>query len=197
MQQLNELDFDTLGSWPRPAKIGLAVVVAILIMVAGYFLLISDSVSQWEQMKQQEVTLKQEFEGKYRMAANLPKHHALLEEMQAQFDAMLTMLPTANEMPRLLDSVTFLATDADLGIQSLNWKPELQRDFYVELPIEMKLSGDYHDFGAFSAGVAGLPRIVSLHDFVMVANEGQIGMTVLAKTYRFSELAASVEGGKQ
>ncbi len=98
------------------------------------------------------------------------------------------MLPTQSEMPGLLDDVTFLATDANLRISSLNWLPEQHKEFYVELPIEMKIQGGYHEFGQFSAGVANLPRIVSLHDFTMVRSEEGVAMTVQAKTYRFSEL---------
>lgn len=188
LNQINELEFDSIGTWPKAAKVVLALVLAVLINILGYYVVISDSLAKLAQLEKKETELKAEFERKYKMAANLPKYREQLNLMQQQFSDLLTMLPTATEMPGLLDSMTYLATDASLSIQSLNWKPEIKREFYVEMPIEMKLSGSYHDFGAFASGVAGLPRVVSLHDFTL--NRGKdspLTMTVTAKTYRFSE----------
>lgn len=198
LNQLNELEFETIGTWPAPAKIVLALVMVVLLSVLGYYAVISDSISHLERLQGKEVELKQEFQRKHRMAANLPQYREQLETMQQQFSDLLTMLPTATEMPGLLDSITYLATDASLQIQSLNWKPEVKKEFYVEMPIEMKVSGGYHDFGAFSSGVAGLPRIVSLHDFVMSrGQDSPLVMTVTAKTYRFSEpTEESAKGAK-
>ncbi|WP_298443295.1 type 4a pilus biogenesis protein PilO [uncultured Ferrimonas sp.] len=188
LNQLNELELESIGTWPKPAKIMLALVMVVLLSVLGYYTVVRDSITQLEQLEQKEIELKNEFERKYKLAANLPKYREQLELMQQQFADLLTMLPTATEMPGLLDSMTYLATDASLQIQSLNWKPEVEREFYIEMPIEMKVTGGYHDFGAFSSGVAGLPRIVSLHDFTMSRGEdAPLTMTVTAKTYRFSE----------
>ncbi|MFI3247347.1 MAG: type 4a pilus biogenesis protein PilO, partial [Ferrimonas sp.] len=158
LNQINELEFDSIGTWPKAAKVVLALVLAVLINILGYYVVISDSLAKLAQLEKKETELKAEFERKYKMAANLPKYREQLNLMQQQFSDLLTMLPTATEMPGLLDSMTYLATDASLSIQSLNWKPEIKREFYVEMPIEMKLSGSYHDFGAFASGVAGLPR---------------------------------------
>ncbi|SHH99004.1 type IV pilus inner membrane component PilO [Ferrimonas marina] len=187
LNDINELEFENIGSWPKPAKIGFAVILAALLFTAGYFLLIKDSVAQLEQLQQKEVALKDEFQRKYQLAANLPRYLEELAEMQALFDQLVAMLPTEHEMSALLDSVTFLATDASLDIRSLNWLPEQQKEFYIEIPIEMELQGDYHHIGQFSAGVAGLSRIVSLHDFSIERGDGPLGMKVVAKTYRFAE----------
>ncbi|WP_028116229.1 type 4a pilus biogenesis protein PilO [Ferrimonas senticii] len=197
MKQLGELDFDNIGSWPTPAKVLLALVLAGFIGALGYYAVIRDSIEQLDTLKAKEVELKSEYKQKYKLAANLPRYREQLAEMQQQFADLLTMLPTATEMPGLLDSMTYLATDASLEIQSLNWKPEVNKEFYIEMPIEMKVDGSYHDFGAFSSGVAGLPRIVSLHDFTMVrGEETPLTMTVTAKTYRFAEPATDVEAKK-
>ncbi|MBY6018513.1 type 4a pilus biogenesis protein PilO [Ferrimonas balearica] len=196
LKQLNDLDFENLANWPKEVKIIFAVVLAVLVGVAGYFLFIKDSMASLERLQAEEQKLRGEFEAKYRLAANLPRYREQLTQMTEQFEAMLGMLPTASEMPGLLDDVTFLATDANLQINSLNWQPEQVKEFYVELPIEMKIQGGYHEFGAFSAGVANLPRIVSLHDFTMERAANGVSMTVLAKTYRFAEMA-DPKGGKK
>ncbi len=188
LKQFEGLDLENIAIWPKEVKVVFGVVLAVLVGVAGYFLVIKDSLDTLRNLESKEVSLKADFEAKYRLAANLPRYREQLAQMQEQFQEMLGMLPTQSEMPGLLDDVTFLATDANLRISSLNWLPEQHKEFYVELPIEMKIQGGYHEFGQFSAGVANLPRIVSLHDFTMVRSEEGVAMTVQAKTYRFSEL---------
>ncbi|MBY5992092.1 type 4a pilus biogenesis protein PilO [Ferrimonas balearica] len=187
LKQLGDLDFENIATWPKEVKVIFAVIVAILMGVAGYFLMIKDSMDSLNRLQAEEQELRGKFEAKYQLAANLPRYREQLDQMRAQFQDMLSMLPTQSEMPGLLDDVTFLATDANLRITSLNWQPEQPKEFYTELPIEMKIHGGYHEFGQFSAGVANLPRIVSLHDFTMVRSDDGVSMTVLAKTYRFSE----------
>ncbi|MBY6187826.1 type 4a pilus biogenesis protein PilO [Marinobacter hydrocarbonoclasticus] len=189
LKQFEGLDFDNIAIWPKEVKIVFGVLLAILVGVGGYFLVIKDSLDTLRNLESKEATLRANFEAKYRLAANLPRYRQQLDQMRDQFQEMLGMLPTQSEMPGLLDDVTFLATDANLRITSLNWLPEQSKEFYVELPIEMKIQGGYHEFGQFSAGVANLPRIVSLHDFVMTTAADGVGMTVQAKTYRFAELS--------
>ncbi|GAA5193389.1 type 4a pilus biogenesis protein PilO [Ferrimonas gelatinilytica] len=195
--KLEELEIENIGIWPKEVKIITALILLVATLVLGYFLMLKDSLAGLERLEQQEMTFKQEFERKYRMAANLPKYREQLAQMKEQFQEMLAMLPTANEMPGLLDSVTYLATDAELAIQSLSWQPESRQEFYVEMPIEVEIRGSYHDFGRFSAGVAALPRIVSLHDFVMKPEGDDLAMTVMAKTYRFSEEGGDAKEGKK
>jgi len=116
--------------------------------------------------------------------------------MEVQFTTLLKMLPSQNEMPGLLDDVTFVATDAGLKIDSLDWEDEIEREFYIEFPIKITASGDYHQFGHLVSDVANLPRIVSLHDFVIKrGDDGLLSMDVLAKTYRFKQNAK--EGAKK
>lgn len=138
--------------------------------------------------KTKEEQLREDFKTKYQLAANLKLYREQLAVMEEQFAELLKMLPSENEMPGLLDDLTFVATDAGLRINSLNWEPEIQRDFYIEFPIKMSVTGDYHQIGNMVSGVAKLPRIVSLHDFTIKRDEsGNLAMDILAKTYRFKE----------
>ncbi|MCH1931396.1 type 4a pilus biogenesis protein PilO [Shewanella sp. A25] len=188
LSQFNDIDFENIGGWPAQVKGFFAILLAILVFVAGYYLVISDAVDVYQAEQKKELQLREDFKSKYQLAANLKLYREQLAEMEKQFAELLKMLPSENEMPGLLDDVTFVATDAGLKINSLNWEPEIQRDFYIEFPIKMSVTGDYHQIGNMVSGVAKLPRIVSLHDFTITRDAaGNLAMDILAKTYRFKE----------
>ncbi|EDP99620.1 type 4a pilus biogenesis protein PilO [Shewanella benthica] len=188
LEQFNDIDFENIGGWPPLVKIVFAALLAVCIFVASYFLFISDAIDRLDTEQRAETNLKNDFKSKYQLAANLKLYREQLDKMEVQFAELLKMLPSQNEMPGLVDDITFLATDSGLRIDSLDWREEIQRDFYIEFPISMSVSGKYHELGQFVSGVAKLPRIVSLHDFVIKRTvDGILGMEILAKTYRFKE----------
>ncbi|MGE6651434.1 type 4a pilus biogenesis protein PilO [Shewanella colwelliana] len=188
LSQFNDIDFENIGGWPTQVKVVFASFLAILIFIASYFLFIADAIDVLTVEQDKEIILRDDFKAKYQLAANLKLYREQLAVMEIQFAELLKMLPSKNEMPGLLDDLTFVATDSGLGIQSLEWQEEIQRDFYIEFPISMAVSGDYHEMGQLVSGVAKLPRIVSLHDFVIQRNDqGMLNMQILAKTYRFKE----------
>ncbi|QDE29794.1 MULTISPECIES: type 4a pilus biogenesis protein PilO [Shewanella] len=188
LEQFNDIDFDNIGGWPKLVKIVFAAFLSLCVIGASYYLFISDSLDQMEAEQQKEIQLREDFETKYRLAVNLKLYREQLAEMEIQFAELLKMLPSENEMPGLLDDLTFVATDAGLRINSLDWDNEIERDFYIEFPIKMSVEGNYHQMGHMVSGVAKLPRIVSLHDFIIKQNDtGGLSMDILAKTYRFKE----------
>jgi len=188
LSQFNDIDFENIGGWPPLVKIVFAAILSVCIFVASYFLFISDAIDTLNLEQQKEVTLRDDFKSKYRLAANLKLYREQLAAMEVQFAELLKMLPSKNEMPGLLDDLTFVATDSGLKIESLDWREVIPRDFYFEFPISMTVSGEYHELGQLVSGVAKLPRIVSLHDFVIKKSDtGGLGMEILAKTYRFKE----------
>jgi type IV pilus assembly protein PilO len=188
LDQFNDIDFENIGGWPKLVKIVFAVFLSVCVIGASYYLFISDSIDVIEAEQQKEIQLREDFETKYRLAANLKLYREQLDIMEVQFAELLKMLPSENEMPGLLDDLTFVATDAGLRINSLDWDDEIERDFYIEFPIKMSVVGDYHQMGNMVSGVAKLPRIVSLHDFMIKQNDaGGLSMDILAKTYRFKE----------
>ena len=109
---------------------------------------------------------------------------------------MLKSLPTSNETPGLLDDITYVGTASGLTFELLNWQQEVPKEFYTELPIEMEVSGGYHNFGEFVAKVADLPRIVTLHDFEIKRQPNGLSLKLQAKTYR-SESASELEGDEK
>ncbi len=151
LSQFNDLDMENIGGWPTQVKAVFAGLLAILVFVGGYYLFVSDAIDiyQSEQVKEQQ--LRDDFKQKYLLAANLKLYREQLVQMEAQFAELLKMLPSENEMPGLLDDLTYVATDAGLKIQSLDWDAEIQRDFYIEFPIRMAVTGDYHQLGTWSA----------------------------------------------
>ncbi|MGL4515846.1 MAG: type 4a pilus biogenesis protein PilO, partial [Shewanella sp.] len=181
LSQFNDIDFENIGGWPSQVKIFFAILLALCVFGAGYALVIDDAVNIYSAEQEKEVQLREDFKNKYQLAANLKLYREQLAVMEEQFAELLKMLPSENEMPGLLDDLTFAATDAGLRIKSLNWEPEIQRDFYIEFPIKMSVTGDYHQIGNMVSGVAKLPRIVSLHDFTIKRDDaGNLAMDILA-----------------
>ena len=198
---LNNLDFNNVGAWPVPVKAGLIAVVCILILVAGYFLDIKGQLENLERARAQETKLKQEFERKQAKAANLEKYKAQLEEMKKSFGTMLRQLPSKTEVEDLLVDISQTGLAAGVEFQLFQPGQERQIEFYAELPIKMKMTGTYHQFGRFVSGIAALPRIVTLHDINIKRDKktGKLIMEVTAKTYRYmdeAEIAAARKAKK-
>lgn len=194
LRDLRELDFselsvDNIGSWPLPVKIIAWVLVFLVLVVAGYFYTISDMRDQLTQVEKKELDLKKEFEDKAFKAANLEALRKQMVEMEQSFGALVSQLPTDTEVPGLLEDITNKGVESGLEIKSIKLQPEQSKEFYVELPISIEITGTYHDFGTFVSGIASLPRIVTLHDFKISSDpkapQGTLSMSIAAKTYRY------------
>jgi type IV pilus assembly protein PilO len=189
-EQFEGLEADNVGQWPKAAKITLAIFIAIVVLVLGYFLLISDKITTLDNYAAEEVTLKSQYKIKYHVAANLELFEQQMKEAEALFANQLRSLPESHETPGLLDDITFVGTTSGLKFVKLNWQPEITREIYIELPIDIEVVGSYHEFGNFVSKIAGLPRIVTLHDFDVDINNmenGLLGLKLQAKTYRYRE----------
>src|SRR5690606_36961694 len=126
---------------------------------------IADLRNELATTEMKEATLKKEFEDKAFKAANLEALRKQMEEMQISFGALVKQLPTDTEVPGLIEDITNKGVESGLEIRKIELQPEQTKEFYVELPIKIEVSGSYHDFGTFVSGIAGLPRIVTLHNF--------------------------------
>ncbi|RLV59366.1 pilus assembly protein PilP [Parashewanella curva] len=198
LDQFNDLEFENMGIWPKEVKIVFGALLAIIVLVFSYYFVVSDEIKSLSRMQDKEQELRQSFKQKYQMASNLKLYREQLTQLEDQFSELLKMLPSQNEMPGLLDDLTFVATDAGLKINRINWEQEIPKDFYLEFPIKLSVKGDYHELGTMVSSVAKLPRIVSLHDFVIKrSSDGQLEMEILAKTYRFKNTASEASNKKQ
>lgn len=186
---VNELDLDNIGSWPRLIKFIVWLIVFIAVLFGGYKYIISDVESELKTVKAKEQSLRQEFQHKAHKAKNLEAYRKQMEEMAQSFDALVSQLPSDTEVPGLLEDITNKGVDNGLEISSIKLQPERVEEYYIELPITIAVKGSYHDFGAFVSGIASLPRIVTLHDFMIKADkDGDLSMTITAKTYRYKDI---------
>lgn len=184
-----ELDFQNIGSWPAAVKLIAWVLVFVAVLVVGYFINIADLREELARGEARELELKKEFETKAFKAANLEALRKQMVEMEQSFGALVSQLPSDTEVPGLLEDITNKGLESGLDIKSIQLQPEQGKEFYVELPISISVSGGYHDFGTFVSGIAGLPRIVTLHNFkIENAKEGSgLIMSIAAKTYRYKD----------
>ena len=190
LKELNELDFDQIAAWPFEVKTVVALFVAIIALIGGYYTLVKDKLPLLEKVQLQEVDLKASYQGKYNIAVNLPAYQEQLKRLEKDFSSMLKSLPTSNETPGLLDDITFVGTSAGLTFKLLNWQKEVPKEFYTELPIQIEVTGNYHAFGKFVSDIAALPRIVTVHDFEVSQELSNSKLKLAAKTYR-AELTES------
>lgn len=185
---LSELDFNESGEWPPIIKMMAILLLCILVWGAGYYFIIKDKQTELASLEQKEVQLKKEFETKQAKAVNLEAYKEQMKEMKVAFSSMLQQLPRKSEVADLLIDIS--RTGLINGLEFELFKPGGERpvDFYAELPIEMKVTGTYHQFGEFVSAVAALPRIVTLHNLTLAPlgkDTGKMTMNITAKTYRY------------
>ncbi|MGD8939277.1 MAG: type 4a pilus biogenesis protein PilO, partial [Gammaproteobacteria bacterium] len=186
ISELNNLDFNNIGSWPVAAKAAAIVVICAAVLFAGYWFDTQEQMQMLEQAQAKEQELKQTFEKKQADAANLDAYKEQMAEMEKRFGALLLKLPSKTEIAELLVDVTRVGLDAGLEFELFKPGNEKPRDFYAEFPINLRVTGTYHQLGNFVSGVAGLPRIVTIHDLSMKkGKEEELTMTATANTYRY------------
>lgn len=187
---LNDLDLENVGSWPAAARAIVAVMLFVLIVVLGYYYHIANLSDRLDASERKELELRREFERKAFEAQNLDAYKVQLKEMRDSFGALVSQLPSDTEVPGLLEDISSKGELNGLTIESIDLLDEVREEFYVELPIAIEATGSYHDLGAFISGMAGLPRIVTLHDFdiEMTADDSSnLSMEITAKTYRYRD----------
>lgn len=191
LQDFRNIDYTDLGSAPTTVRYTLLSLLLVALLVAGYFMIVSDKWDQLERVKQQEFSLRSDFEVKQQKAANLEAYEAQLDEMRELLQTMFRQLPGKTEMDKLLVDVSQTALAAGIDVQLFEPLNEEFKDFYAERPIAIRMLGDYHQFGDFVGGVASLPRVVilTMHDISLrkAARDasGRLMLEGQVKTYRY------------
>lgn len=197
LNDFRDADFSDLGSSPKTVQYTLIILALIIILVAGYFLLVEDKKIELEGSRQQELVLLADFEFKQQKAANLEAYEQQLLDMQELLQTMFRQLPNKTEMDKLLVDVSQTALAAGIDVQLFEPQAEAFQDFYAERPIIVRMLGDYHEFGEFVSGVAALPRVVilTMHDIslrraeanqsIFGDSEGRLILEGRVKTYRY------------
>ena len=183
-----------VGAWPLAPRVATLVGLFALVLVAGWFLVCNEAIETLELKQQEETKLRDDFLNKKRQSVNLDLYVQQLNEIDRSFGALLKQLPNKAEVESLLIEVNQSGMGRGLQFELFKPSPEIVKDFYAELPINVKLTGSYHDFGAFAGDIARMSRIVTLNNLSISTNKDNVlVMETIAKTFRYldeEELAA-------
>lgn len=191
---LNELTWENVGKWPLYVKLGLFFGASVLIIAFGYWLIIRDCFSELNQLRNQEITLKTDFEEKQSQLYHVPVYREQVQIMQERFVLLLKQLSEKNEMPGLLEEVSQKGAASGLRFELFAPQPKIIHDFYIELPIKISVVGTYSQLAVFVSRIAQMDRIITLHNFTIeklfskdhkeVLEDGLV-MNVIARIYQY------------
>ena len=192
LEELRALDLRDPGRWPIAFRAGAVAVAFLALALLGIYVFVWDGQRPELQRRQdEEQQLRQQFREKHSKAVNLEVYKQQLKDIERSFGALLRQLPGKTEVPSLLVDISQTGLAAGLQEKLFQPGPEIKRDFYAELPIKIRLTGSYHQFGEFVSGIAALPRIVTLHDIDIKSDNkdayDQLSLELTAKTYRYMD----------
>jgi type IV pilus assembly protein PilO len=192
LDELRSLDPRDPGRWPLLARAGAVAVAFLALSVLGIYMLVwNEQRPELQRRQAEEQKLRQEFREKHAKAVNLELYKQQLKDIERSFGALLRQLPGKTEVPSLLVDISQTGLAAGLQEKLFQPQPEQKKDFYAELPIKIRLTGSYHQFGEFVSGIASLPRIVTLHDIDIKSDNkdayDQLTLELTAKTYRYMD----------
>lgn len=202
-EQFRQVDWNDPGRWPLLVH---ALVVAasflVLAVAFSYLFVVKEKKPDLERKEKEEIELRGVFREKHQKAVNLSVYEQQLADIESSFGALLRQLPGRTEVPSLLVDISQTGVAAGLDEKLFQPENEDKKDFYAELPIKIRLTGSYHEFGEFVSGIAALPRIVTLHDISIKSEKGaafdQLTLDLTARTYRYldEEEIAAVEAAR-
>lgn len=196
LNQLSDLDFSDIGNWPVVAKAVLVVFLCGVVAGGWYWFVTLDQLDNLTRVEARETELRASFETKQRLAANLEIHREQLVQIEEFLTDLLRQLPGSAEIAALLVDVSQTGLAAGLEFDLFRPAGEVSKSFYAELPIQVEVTGTYHDLGRFASGLAALSRIVTVHDVVIssldrsvsgAAAASKLRMQATVKTYRYIE----------
>jgi type IV pilus assembly protein PilO len=186
LDDIRRLNIREAGNWPLLPKLVILGILFVIILAAGAFFDWSDQIEALNKSQDEETRLREAYASKKAKAVNLDLYVQQLKEIEQSFGALLKQLPNKSEMDALLTDIN--QAGLGRGLQFELFRPATQErmaDFYAELPISVRITGNYHDMGAFASDVAQLPRIVTLNDVGIVNDRGTLTMEATAKTFRY------------
>lgn len=182
---INEIDWSRIGVWPLIVRVSIVILMALVLVFGVYFMYMKDLNAQYKKQVNKEQTLKRQFQTKAFESATLEQHRAIMEKLTADFELLVDQLPEKTQVPDLLDDIDEKGRVSGLDIVSVKLQSEKQGEFYITLPIEVIVTGSYHNIGTFISGISGMARIVTLHNFTISGGKpGELKLSVDAQTYR-------------
>ena len=183
LRRLNPRD---IGSWPALPKLGALFILLLLLVFAGYWFDWQNQLDELARDRAKEQDLRTAFLDKKKQAVNLEAYRKQLAEIEESFGEMLKQLPNKSEMEALLTDINQAGLGRGLQFELFRPAPaETRSEFYAELPITIKLAGNYHDIGAFASDVSQLSRIVTLNDIGLTTTKTGLTLDAVAKTFRY------------
>ena len=187
LEEIKRTNWQDPGTWHAAPKLLVLLAILVALPVGGYFFDTQSQLEALERGRADETKLKQDYVNKKRQAVNLDLHRQQLREIDTQFGALLRQLPNRSQMDALLVDIN--QAGLGRGLQFELFKPaasEITREFYAELPIQVRVVGTYHDMGAFASDVGQLSRIVTLNDVqIQTGKDGILTMDATARTFRY------------
>lgn len=187
---VRDIDVRAAGEWPPAGKMFAIALVGLLILIGGYYFVISKTLADLESRRQAEQQLRQQFVFKYRQAVNLEAYREQLVQLRESFETMRRQLPDSNEIANLLVEITQAGLGRGLEFKLFQPGEARPAGFYAELPISIEVTGTYHQLAEFASDVAGFPRIVTLHDLSLTPvgkDSNLLVMKGMAKTYQYQD----------
>ena len=194
LEDLRRLNPRDIGSWPALPKLGALLILLLALVFAGYWFDWQNQLDELARDREKEQELRTSFLDKKKQAVNLEAYRKQLAEIEESFGEMLKQLPNKSEMEALLTDINQAGLGRGLQFELFRPAPaETRSEFYAELPITIKLAGNYHDIGAFASDISQLSRIVTLNDIALSTSKTGLTLDAVAKTFRYlddSEVAA-------
>ncbi len=185
---LNELDFENIGSWPALYRGVFIALVGAIFAGAFYYYVTIPQLEKLKVVETKEQTLKESFKVKAALSANLEAYRAQMVEINVIFETLINKLPSKKEIASLLDDITFIGSNNGLQFKSINWGAKKDGELSVEVPISINVVGSYEQLGSFASDIAALPRIVILDNLrIKKGKKDQLTLNVVAKTYRYKK----------
>jgi type IV pilus assembly protein PilO len=194
--QFQDLNPKEPGQWPLAPKLAAGLAVMLAVVVGGYFFLLADEQARLESERNREPQLREDFRNKLAQAVNLPELRKQKSQVEEYVTQLEKQLPGKAEIDSLLSDISSAGVGRGLQFELFRPGQVLVKDYYAELPIAVRVSGRYHDIGAFAADVSNLSRIVTLHNLVVVAPTvpgNPLSMEATARTYRYLDPAEVAE----
>ncbi len=187
IEDFRRLNPKDVGTWPIVPKVTMLISLFIVLVAAGWYFVWQDQMDALENKRNEEVKFKEELLNKKQQAVNLDLHKQQLNEIDRSFGALLKQLPNKAEVESLLVEINQAGMGRGLQFELFKPGAEIVKDFYAELPISVKLTGGYHDFGAFAGDIGRLSRIVTLNNISIVggAKDGGLTLDAMVKTFRY------------
>jgi type IV pilus assembly protein PilO len=189
LDDLKSIDFNNIPGWPLPIKLGGIALICGVLLFLGYYFLIADELADYERVQKKEEGFKETYLNKKGLAINLPAYKLQMDEMHQAFGTLLRQLPNKTEVPNLLVDITQAGLGRGLNFVLFKPDKEKPKEFYAELPINIKVTGGYHELGLFVTDLAALPRIVTIGniDIIADAKTSVLSMSAVARTFRYLE----------